>query len=358
MRWVTAEDVDDLVLGSSVLGGGGGGDWYVPRQMLVAAIERFGPVPLVDARELDPQAQALPVISAGAPSALIEMFHGQTESARLRELVEQAAGRRCAAVLPVQPGPVNALVPLVAAAQLGLPCLDADVMLRCFPKVEMSLFSVAGISPSPVIAVDARGTSVVLSGPDNATVSQLLRSCMPQLGLVAMVSAYQVTIGQCARLAPAGGVTGCVRRGRGMRAARDRLGPGAFADPEYLAAIGGRLLFTGVVAELLQRTSDGFPRGVLSIESASDPSQVLRVDFQNENLVAARDGVVAATVPDLINLVDADTGTVMQTVDLAVGQRVHLVVSPVDERWHTEPGISMVGPRAFGYDIDPVRVAR
>jgi hypothetical protein len=135
MRWVTAEDVDDLVLGSSVLGGGGGGDWYVPRQMLVAAIERFGPVPLVDARELDPQAQALPVISAGAPSALIEMFHGQTESARLRELVEQAAGRRCAAVLPVQPGPVNALVPLVAAAQLGLPCLDADVMLRCFPKV-------------------------------------------------------------------------------------------------------------------------------------------------------------------------------------------------------------------------------
>lgn len=352
MRYVGAGDVDDLALGAAVSGGGGGGDGYVPRQMLLAAIDRYGPVPLVDAAELDPEAQALPVLSAGAPSALVEMFHGERESARLRELVEQAAGRGCAAVLPVQPGPVNALIPLVVAAQLGLPCLDADVMLRCFPTLEMTLFTLAGISPSPVVVVDGRGTSVVLTGPDNAVLSQLLRSCMPRLGLVAMISTYLVTVGECARIAAPGGLTGCLRRGRDIRLARTRHGPD---HPDFVAALGGVRLFTGVVAELVQRTGDGFALGVLSIEARDDPGRMLRVDFQNENLVAAEDGVVVVTVPDLINLVDLDTGTLMQTVDVAVGQRVHVLATPVDPRWHTEPGIALVGPRAFGYDIDPVR---
>jgi len=355
LRYVTVEDIDDLVLGAALLGGGGGGDGYVPRQMLLHALRRFGPVPLVRAAELPPAAPVLPVISAGTPSALVETLFGERESHRLRELVERSlpgGNRRCAAVLPVQPGPVNAVVPLVVAAQLGLPCLDADLMPRCFPAIEMSLFTLAGIPPSPVVAVDAWGTCAVFEAAERATASALLRSCLPHMGLVALTSAFRVTAGECAALGLAGGPSRCVRLGRAACAE----GPGADAMTEALAGHGAVALFTGMVAELLHRTTGGFPVGVLSIEACDDPSRVMRIDFQNENLVAAEDGVVRATVPDLINLIDTDTGTVMQTVDVVVGQRLRVVGMPVDERWHAQDAIGLVGPAAFGLDIRPVRV--
>ncbi|WP_028935951.1 DUF917 domain-containing protein [Pseudonocardia spinosispora] len=357
MRYITADDVDDLVVGAGVLGSGGGGDWYAPRQMLIAAIERHGPVPLVDPADLDPAARLLPIISGGAPPVLIEMIPGTRESALLRATVEDALHERCSAVLPLQMGPVNAVIPVVVAAQLGLPCVDADAMLRCFPMVEMTLFTLAGLSPSPLVVVDAMGAAAVLSAPDNNTVSAMLRSCLPHMGLVALGSAYRITAGECARIAPRGGVSRCLRIGRTFREAQsDPDGVGDEQLRDCLDAIGGVLLFTGFVAELFQRTTDGFPRGVLSIESSEDPSSVLRVDFQNENLVVARDGIVLATVPDLIVLLDLDTGTVMQTVDVVVGQRLHVIGAPVGDRWHTGAGTALVGPRAFGYDIDPVRV--
>lgn len=341
MRYVTVDDIDDLVAGATVLGGGGGGDWYAPRLMLLHALDTFGPVPLVDAADLDQGAPVLPILGAGAPSALVEGFHGERESELLRSLVEQAMPRRCVAVLPVQPGPVNALLPLVVAAQLGLPCLDADIMLRCFPAIEMTVFSLAGIPPSPLFAVDARGSSVVLAADEDQTVSAMLRSCMPHMGLVALISTYRVTAGDCARLTAGSGLTRCMRIGRALR-----------SGPYGLAGFGAVTLFTGVVAELLHRTTGGFPRGVLSIAGESD--RVMRIDFQNENLVATEDGVVAVTVPDLINLVDADTGTVLQTVDVLVGQRVHVVAMPVGGPWHTPEGIALAGPRAFGLNIDAV----
>lgn len=347
---MTVEDVDDLVRGATVLGGGGGGDWYAPRQMLLHALRSHGPVPLVDPGDLDAAAPVLPIISAGTPSAGVELLYAEHESAQLRELVERFVwpGDSCVAVLPIQPGPVNAIVPLMVAAQLGLPCLDADLMGRCFPAIEMTLFTLAGIRPSPLIAVDSCGTSAVLEAASDATVSAMLRSCMPHLGLVALVSTYRVTAEDCARAAATGGLSRCLAIGRALRADA----PAATA----LAEFGAVALFTGVVTELLHRTTGGFPRGVLSIEGWEDPDRVMRIDFQNENLVATEDGVVVVTVPDLICLVDVDTGTVLQTVDVVVGQHLDVVAMPVGDRWHTPDGIALTGPRAFGLHADPVRV--
>ncbi|GAA1379522.1 DUF917 domain-containing protein [Pseudonocardia kongjuensis] len=353
--WITEEDVDDVVGGAVVLGSGGGGDPYLPRQMLRAALRRHGPVRLVDAADLPPDSLVLPVLSAGTPSVLVEMFHGEQESARLRTLFETVAEGSCSAVLPVQLGAVNVIAPVVTAAQLGLPCVDADVMRRCLPMIEATLLTLAGLSASPVVVVDSRGTSAVLSADDAGTVSRLLRSAMPHMGLVALISTYRLTAAECARLAPRGGLTECVRIGRALRSAPVVGDPAAL-----LAETGGRLLFSGVVRELVHRTTDGFPRGVVSIES--DPpadrrgARMMRVDFQNENLVASADGVVAVTVPDVIDLIDRDTGAVLQTVDVVVGQQVHVVALPVDERWHRPDGYALAGPRAFGLDVDPVRV--
>ncbi len=77
--------------------------------------------------------------------------------------------------------------------------------------------------------------------------------------------------------------------------------------------------------------------------------------FQNEMLLASIDGVPVASTPDLIMVLDSETGEPITTETLRFGQRVRVVSAPADERWHSPGGIELAGPRYFGYDIDPVR---
>ena len=41
-------------------------------------------------------------------------------------------------------GGMNTLIPLSVAAELGIPCVDADGMRRAFPQVEMTTFTLHG----------------------------------------------------------------------------------------------------------------------------------------------------------------------------------------------------------------------
>lgn len=350
MRLIEAGDVDDLATGALFFGSGGGGDPYLPRLMLHAALERHGPVRLVDAEELDPDGLVLPVVGAGAPHTLMEKPHGDREAHALRAALESRAGRPCVGVLPLQLGPVNGLTPLVVAAQLGLPCLDVDGMRRTFPKLEMTVFALAGIPLSPVIVVDSVGSLAVLSATDDDTASSLLRSCLPSMGLVAMCSAYLLDVRQCIEIGSKRALTECAELGALLRAVE----PGPAENYRgFLDRCGGRVIFSGVVLEAAQHLHDGLAKGTLSLESA-DRERSMRIDFQSENLVATADGVPVVTVPDLINLIDIDTGAVLQSPDVVEGQHVHVVASPVDPRWHTAEGLARVGPRAFGFDLDCV----
>ena len=72
--------------------------------------------------------------------------------------------------------------------------------------------------------------------------------------------------------------------------------------------------------------------------------------------MAVRDGAVVASVPDLICVLDAETGAAITTETLRYGQRVRVIAAPCDPRWHGPEGLALVGPRYFGYDHDPVRI--
>ncbi|MFE6610679.1 DUF917 domain-containing protein [Amycolatopsis sp. NPDC057786] len=349
MKHVAEAAIDDVVRGAVHFGSGGGGDPYLGQQLLTAAVRRHGPIPLVAADEFAPDALVLPVVSGGTPDALIEKAHSAAEAETLRSAVEARAGRECEAVLPIQLGSVNVAVALVVAAELGLPCLDLDLMRRTLPSIDMTLLRLAGHPVPPITVVGGAGVVAEFSSGADTVLGELVRAVMPGLGLVALISAYRVTAGDCARLGAVGSIGMCARIGAAL-ADVSPAHPNGYDS--YLGACGGRLVCSGTVAEIVQHSADGWPRGVVSLQTSGGYA---RIDFQNENLIVSREGTVLASVPDLISLADADTGALVQTVDLDVGQDVHVITGPVDERWHTPGGLAMVGPRAFGYDVDPVR---
>jgi len=90
---------------------------------------------------------------------------------------------------------------------------------------------------------------------------------------------------------------------------------------------------------------------------AADRGVRVRLSFQNEHLVAERDGEVVASTPDLICVLDNETGEPVTTEGMRYGNRVAVLGVPCDSRWTTPEGLRLTGPRAFGYDHDYVPVS-
>lgn len=120
---------------------------------------------------------------------------------------------------------------------------------------------------------------------------------------------------------------------------------------DLLEATDGFHLFDGKIVDVERGTAGGFNRGCVTIAglNAYADSEV-KVFFQNENLIALKDGMPIALTPDLICLVDLETLNPVTTEGLKYGKRVRVLALPCNSKWRTEKGIETVGPRYFGYD--------
>jgi len=115
-----------------------------------------------------------------------------------------------------------------------------------------------------------------------------------------------------------------------------------------------KILFNGKITDIERRTTEGFARGTVILEHITEPGREMRIEIQNENLVAWDGDTPVATVPDLISMIDHETAKPILTESLAYGQRLDVVAMPCAPEWHMPGMLDLVGPRAFGYDIDYV----
>ena len=91
------------------------------------------------------------------------------------------------------------------------------------------------------------------------------------------------------------------------------------------------MLWTGKISDIQRRTETGFARGEAFIDGIGDyAGDQLRIAFQNEFLIAQTDTRVVATTPDLITILDAETGEPITTEDLRYGFRVAVIGIPCD----------------------------
>jgi uncharacterized protein len=349
LAMIGEDDLEALARGAAVLGTGGGGDPYVGRLLAAQALREFGPVPLVSVADLPDDARVFPVAMMGAPTVMVEKTPSTERVGATIAALAEHLGVTPTHVACIEAGGVNSTFPLVAAAQLGLPVVDGDGMGRAFPELQMVLPTLAGITCTPMSIADEKGNVGVLHAVDNHAAEALARSLTITMGCSAIISNYVMTGARAREALVPGTLSLCTRIGHRVEQVRVQHG-----DPVAAVAgeLGGRVLHTGKVVDVARRTVTGFARGTAVV---SGPAGDLVLEFQNEHLVAVRDGVVQVTTPDLIVVLDTDTGEPVTTEALRFGHRVTVVAAPTDERWHSPGGIALVGPRYFGYDTDPVR---
>jgi uncharacterized protein len=341
----------EMAVGCSVLGAGGGGDTAVGLLAAQQAVDDLGPVALVDLDDLPEDALVMPCGGIGAPLIWIEKIDAGDEISRVIPVVERLHGARVAALMSAEIGGSNGMSPVVWCARAGLPLLDADGMGRAFPEVPQVTMEVAGISPNPAVMTDERGNIVIFEGIDGHWMERMERAAAVEFGGQAYSSEYQMTVAQAKTATARGTVSLAIRIGAAVL--------GADHDPieSLIEAVGAVALIEGKIVDVERRVTGGFVRGSAAIEGIGVGSdRLLRLEIQNENLVALEDGNVLASVPDLITLLDDASADAIATELVRYGQRVVCIAFACDPIWRSPRGIELAGPRAFGYDFDYVTI--
>lgn len=356
MKTITVDDLGDLSVGATLLGTGGGGDPYIGLLMAEAAIRRYGPVTLIDVEELPDEGIVIPAAMMGAPTVMIEKIPNGREIQTAVSVLERTLNKKAIAIMTIEAGGINSMIPLAVAAEMRLPVIDGDSMGRAFPELQMTSFHVQGLRATPMALVDEKGNHMMLDAINNSWTERLARSVTVAMGGASMIALYPVTGRQAKDAIVRGTMSKGMALGKMLREARTATNT---VEDKLLRDYGAMQLFSGKVVDVERRSGDGFVRGTLTAVGLGNcDGSILRIEFQNENLVAFRDAVVVATVPDLICVLDRETLMPITTEALTYGQRINVFAFSSDPIWNTAKGLETVGPRYFGYDLDHVPLSR
>lgn len=337
-------DLECIALGAGVLASGGRGGSGQPRHSLWRALNAIivkggKEIRVISPKLLDRNRHIVfPISSVGRPdisSELIgnggELGAALAQSATLCE--KQIAGRQVVLMAGSAAG-AAALEALAAAAQTGLPIVDADGMMgRSLPLLRHTMtFHVPGSALSPISMCGPLGKVTAVKETSFEKIEQQVQAQLvtKHAGVASLVlPPIEVDIftekGICfGSISLAWGI------GRAICNARAQKQDAVKAAITAMGA-GARVLFTGNIASVTPATGKRFAAGYLTVKTDSaNSNDAVRIYYMNENITAqnAATGQYLATAPDLITVLDAGTGEGLLVDDYQFGIRVVVVVAP------------------------------
>jgi DUF917 family protein len=206
----------------------------------------------------------------------------------------------------------------------------------------------AGVTASPVVMTDCRGDTIVIRAGDDRRAERLARRAADGLGGVSAAAMCCMPGERVRDAAIPGSVSLAVELGRALGA------DGMEARCAGLAgAVGAVVLIEGKVLDVEYSQAGSAPRGSTTIDgTGAYAGRQLRIELQNEFLVALEDGAVQAAGPDLISVLSADDGDPIGTESLRRARRVVVVAVAAPQLWRTDEALDVAGPSAFGYQLD------
>jgi DUF917 family protein len=351
VRPITEEDLEPLAIGAWVLGAGGGGSPYHAYLNMRRLLRAGTRVALMHPDGLGDDDLVAVVSNMGAPLVGQERLIDPAVAARPLRTMETYLGRRFRAVMSLEIGGGNAFQPLLVAAVLGLPVVDADCMGRAFPEAQMTSFAIGELPMFPLTLADVRDNEVIVaraaSWPWMERISR--RACIA-VGSIAATCKAPRTGREVKEWGILYSITRAIGIGRAVLDARARHDDPIDAVVRHTS---GKRVFGGKVVDMERRTTEGFLRGTARIAGLdADRGREMALEFQNEFAMGLLDGVPHVMTPEIICVLVTVTAEAIGTETLRYGQRVTVAALPCAPVLNSQKGLTLVGPRAFGYDVE------
>jgi DUF917 family protein len=355
MKKLGSDSLADLSAGAVFLATGGGGDPHVAELITRAALDKFGPVDLLDPDDLDDDAFVVALGAVGAPTVSLELLPSMNEAVDTLKAFEDRFGRKVDAVVSFEVGGGNSLIPIVAAAGMGIPVVNGDGMGRALPEAQMMTYPISGVLPTPAVTTDYKGAITEFHTKDILEFEREIRQCALTSGGMITSAEHPMTGAQLKASIVPRTISFSIELGRVLREYRGNAHriyeplSALFADSIY----GGiHHLYTGKVVDSATKIVGGYDIGEATIMSFDGSTAPLKISIKNEYLLAQIEGRTVASVPDLITILDYETSTPINAERLRFGQRVTVYGVGCPDFYRTERALEFVAPRCFGFDID------
>ncbi|MET9615705.1 DUF917 domain-containing protein [Kitasatospora indigofera] len=350
---ISAQDVPAMVAGNQLLCSAMGAAGVDGVTLCVTQLLRkHGPVPLLDLAALPPEAMCAAVGAVGGFAPTIELPPFGDEFTLAVRALEDRVGRRLDAIVSLNAAGPNALFPIAAAAALGLPLVDCDGMGRILPLIHQTTYALGGLHVTPLAGASQSGDVVVLETRSERA-DRLLRGVVDASGGFMICALYPATAGELRNAAITGSTSRILRAGRLLATASGRSS--TLAGLSH--TMGARLLASGRISELCHsspsvgtRHYPSMPTSIV-VDEYGRAGRTVRLEAQNELLLALIDGAVAAAVPDILCLFDHQKLRLVGLEGVIVGDHVDVLVIPAAPMWHSSRGLAVAGPRAFGFPV-------
>lgn len=348
LREVIDADLDAIEIGAAILGTGGGGNPYIGKLRCREELKKGRRIPVIPLAELPDDALVVSLGGIGAPVVGVEKIEEGEECLRALRALEKELGVKVDALISAEIGGANSMEPMLTAAQAGLPVVDGDGMGRAFPEMQMCTWSIYGHREAPAAMADEKGNIVIIRNtPDDVWLERIARSVVVAMGAAAGLATQPMRGDFVKRAAVPNTITQALNLGRAvLRAHRTNSDPvQTVIDKER-----GKLLMTGKIVDLQRHLKGGFAVGHITLEGFGNfLGDNGRIDLQNEFLVFWYNEMVEVCTPDLIVVLDSDTGLPITTEMLRYGQRVAVLGLPAHPLMRSPEALKVVGPAAFGY---------
>ena len=354
--------LDDILVGCSYLGCGGGGSLTDGRARLAVDVQANLSFSLLDVASLGDDEWVASPYGLGSLAAPTEAQQREFEGlARVADSVEasfrllsQHLKRSFVAAVAGVLGPWSTAAALSTAARCGIPLLNADRVGRAAPEATQDSLLAAGVSNLPIAAVTCFGDEIILEKLARGARSEdLLRALsVASLGDLGVTDA--ALSGRTVRKSGAliaGTITHAEALGRAVRLAK----AGATSPLEALIDAGsGERMFEGRVIQCNWKDEAGFLIGEVHLDGeGAFAGGSYRVHFKNENIIAWQDDAVSVLPPELISIIDSSSGEAIANPAFVIGARVTVLKFPAPAIWRTEQGRRLFGPEHFGYEVVP-----
>ncbi|MED1949795.1 DUF917 domain-containing protein [Brevibacillus centrosporus] len=351
-QMLTEKDVDSLACGALFLGSGGGGDPSIIQIMAKQEIRDRGPVRLLSPFELQDEDWGVTMSMMGSQTVGYEKFLSGQEFTTALRILESEKQITAKVIVPFEIGGINAITPILAASLTNLPLVDCDGMGRAFPELQMTTFHAFGVQASPFILCADNGQCVRILHESTLEVEKMARNALPAMGGAVAAASFPMQAKALQEAVIPHTFLLCKRLGEGILAA------GADVHRVFLHlsrvlqnSIYGKpfKLIEGKIVDVQRYLKDGMLRGETIVEGTGyHHSEQIEVQFFNEYLLAKQGERVITTVPDILCILDADSGLPVMIDELELQMKVWVVAIPCPILVRHPKMLDVVGPWNFG----------
>ena len=352
MKTLTQQNLEDLLTGAVILGAGGGGEVSEGREMIDAAFAAGKTFDLVSVDEVSDDALICTPYLLGAITPMsaeeAQLYDGLEDSDTnplLQAYTEfqDHLGQEFYGTTACELGGSNTVAAFFPAVMNGHKIIDADPAGRAVPEITHSTYCLAGLPAAPIYAVNQFGESFLLNKVKDDQRAETLVRALSRVSCNSIAAIdHALPMRNLRNVLIPGTISKAIKLGEICRQA---IAKGADSAAAVAAAGDGMVLFSGEVSEVTYATEEGFTIGEITL---SDGVATMAVSVKNENMVCTLDGVVVATIPDLICFFDKGTGEPIANPDVVIGQPVAVVILPAPFPFTTEKGLAIFGPTYAG----------